>query len=199
MLESQKLNSINMKSKFNQSVNSITGKLQNKFGLSKKAFIICIIGVLGLLLIVFSEFIPNGKSDKSHDDSSSVLDTAYSNTFKSDIEKELKEIISRIDGVGEVSLMLTLDGTTEYVYAEDVDTQIDENSTGKSDKYKNEVIIVDSDGNETALVKKIIEPKVKGVVIVCTGGGNIEIKERVIKAVSSALNISTNNICVEKG
>lgn len=199
MLESQKLNSINMKSKFNQSVSSITGKLQNKFGLSKKAFIICIIGVLGLMLIVFSEFIPKGKSDKSHDDSSSVLDAAYSNTFKSDIEKELKEIISKIDGVGEVSLMLTLDGTTEYVYAEDVDTQTDENSTGKSDKYKNEVIIVDSDGNETALVKKIIEPKVKGVVIVCTGGGNIEIKERVIKAVSSALNISTNNICVEKG
>lgn len=199
MLESQKLNSINMKSKFNQSVSSITGKLQNKFGLSKKAFIICIIGVLGLMLIVFSEFIPKGKSNKGHDDSSSVLDTAYSNTFKSDIEKELKEIISKIDGVGEVSLMLTLDGTTEYVYAEDVDTQTDENSTGKSDKYKNEVIIVDSDGNETALVKKIIEPKVKGVVIVCTGGGNIEIKERVIKAVSSALNISTNNICVEKG
>lgn len=188
-----------MKSKFNQSVNAITDKLQNKTGLSKKACIIFIIGVLGLLLIVFSEFIPKSKTSSISDDSSSLSDASYSNSFKQEIEKELKEIISKIDGVGEVSLMLTLDGTTEYVYAEDVDTQTSENSSSKSDKYKNQVIIVDSDGDETALVKKIIEPKVKGVVIVCTGGGNLQIKERVIKAVSSALNISTNNICVEKG
>lgn len=190
-----------MKSKFNQFVNAITDKFQNKTGLSKKACIIFIIGMLGLLLIVFSEFIPKGKTKtlSVSDDSSSLSDASYSNSFKREIEKELKEIISKIDGVGEVSLMLTLDGTTEYVYAEDVDTQTDENSGSKSDKYKNEVIIVDSNGDETALVKKIIEPKVKGVVIVCTGGGNLQIKERVIKAVSSALNISTNNICVEKG
>lgn len=186
---------MNMKNK----INSIADKLQNKTGLSKKAFIIVFAGLLGLMLIVLSEFIPKGKSNKNDDDSSIVADSAYSNNFKKETEKELKEIISKIDGVGEVSLMLTLDGTTEYVYAEDVDTQTDENSSSKSDKYKNEVIIVDSDGNETALVKKIIEPKIKGVVIVCTGGGNLEVKERVIKAVSSALNISTNNICVEKG
>lgn len=190
---------MNMKNKFNESVNRVTDKLQIKTGLSKKAIIIFVIGIFGLLLIVFSEFVPSGNSKKIDDSSSSLSETSYSNSFKEKTEKELKDIISKIDGVGDVSLMLTLDGTTEYVYAEDVDTQNDEDSDSKSNKYKNEVIIVDSDGNETALVKKIIEPKVAGVVIVCTGGGNLEVKERVIKAVSSALNISTNNICVEKG
>lgn len=190
---------MNTKNKFNESIGKVTDKIQSKIGLSKKACIILVIGILGLLLIVVSEFIPKSKSNNESNDSSSLSDTSYSNSFKTQTEKELKDIISKIDGVGEVSLMLTLDGTTEYVYAEDVDTQNDEDSDSKSNKYKNEVIIVDSDGNETALVKKIIEPKVKGVVIVCTGGGNLEVKERVIKAVSSALNISTNNICVEKG
>ncbi len=190
---------MNIKNSFSKSLSKITNRFQSKIGLSGKVLLIVIIGIMGLLMILFSEFITAGKTDKSNKISKSNDDTSYSNSYKERTEKELKDIISKIDGVGQVSLMLTLDGTTEYVYAEDVDTETDENSDSKSDKYKNEVIIVDSDGEEKALIKKIIEPKVKGVVIVCTGGGKTEIKERVIKAVSSALNISTNNICVEKG
>lgn len=197
MLENQKLNSMNIKNKF--SFKRIIDKLQSKTGLSGRILIIVIIGILGLMMIAVSEIIPDGESKKNKDESSSLADASYASSFKKETEKELRDIISKIDGVGKVSLMLTLDGTTEYVYAEDIDTETDENSDSKSDKYKNEVIIVDSDGKETALVKKIIEPKVKGVIIVCSGGGNLEIKERVIKAVSSALNISTNSICVEKG
>lgn len=190
---------MNIKSNFNKYTSIITDKLKSKTGLSGKVIIIVIIGILGLLMIVFSEFSTGKKADKSKELPASIDDASYSDRYREDTENELKRIISKIDGVGEVSLMLTLDGTTEYVYAEDVDTETDEDSDSKSDKYKNKVIIVDSDGEEKALVKKIIEPKVKGVVIVCSGGGNTQIKERVIKAVSSALNISTNNICVEKG
>lgn len=191
------MNSMNIKNKL--SLKRITDRFIKKTGLSGKVLIIVIIGILGLLMIVLSEFIPNGKTKKVNEVPNSIDDASYSESFKQRTENELKEIISKIDGVGEVSLMLTLDGTTEYVYAEDVDTETDEDNDSKSNKYKNEVIIVDSDGEEKALVKKIVEPKVKGVVIVCTGGGNSGIKERVTKAVSSALNISTNNICVEKG
>ena len=190
------MNSMNIKNKL--SLKRITDRFIKKTGLSGKVLIIVIIGILGLLMIVLSEFIPNGKTKKVNDVPNSIDDASYSESFKQRTENELKEIISKIDGVGEVSLMLTLDGTTEYVYAEDVDTETDEDNDSKSNKYKNEVIIVDSDGEEKALVKKIVEPKVKGVVIVCTGGGNSGIKERVTKAVSSALNISTNNICVEQ-
>ena len=191
------MNSMNIKNK--PFLKKIIDTLQSKTGLSGKVLVIVIIGILGLLLIAVSEFIPSGEKNEKKEVSTYLADTSYTHSFKKETERELKEIISKIDGVGEVSLMLTLDGTTEYVYAEDVDTETDENSDSRSNKYKNKVIIVDSDGWETALVKKIIEPKVKGVIIVCSGGGNIEIKERVIKAVSSALNISSNNICVEKG
>ncbi len=191
------MNSMNIKNRL--SIKRMIDKLQTKTGLSGKVLFIVIIGILGLLMIGVSEFVPSGKKEEKKEASTSFDDTSYTNGFKRETERELRDIISKIDGVGEVSLMLTLDGTTEYVYAEDIDTETDENSDSKSDKYKNEVIIVDSDGEETALVKKIIEPKVKGVIIVCSGGGNIEIKEKVIKAVSSALNISTNSICVEKG
>lgn len=191
------MNSMNIKNKL--SFKKITDIFEKKTGLSGKVLIIVIIGILGLLMIVLSEFFPNGKVEKGKDIANTMDNTSYSESFKQRTERELREIIGKIDGVGEVSLMITLDGTTEYVYAEDVDTETDEENDSKSNKYKNEVIIVDSDGGEKALIKKIVEPKVKGVVIVCSGGGKTEIKERVTKAVSSALNISTNNICVEKG
>lgn len=188
---------MNIKNKL--SFKKITDIFAKKTGLSGKVLIIVIIGILGLLMIALSEFFPSGKVEKGKDVANTMDNTSYSEGFKQRTEKELREIIGKIDGVGEVSLMITLDGTTEYVYAEDVDTETDEENDSKSNKYKNEVIIVDSDGGEKALIKKIVEPKVKGVVIVCSGGGKTEIKERVTKAVSSALNISTNNICVEKG
>lgn len=191
------MNSMNIKNKL--SFKKITDIFAKKTGLSGKVLIIVIIGILGLLMIALSEFFPSGKVEKGKDVANTMDNTSYSEGFKQRTEKELREIIGKIDGVGEVSLMITLDGTTEYVYAEDVDTETDEENDSKSNKYKNEVIIVDSDGGEKALIKKIVEPKVKGVVIVCSGGGKTEIKERVTKAVSSALNISTNNICVEKG
>ena len=191
------MNSMNIKNKL--SFKKITDIFAKKTGLSGKVLIIVIIGILGLLMIVLSEIFPNSKVEKGKDVANTMDNTSYSEGFKQRTEKELREIIGKIDGVGEVSLMITLDGTTEYVYAEDVDTETDEENDSKSNKYKNEVIIVDSDGGEKALIKKIVEPKVKGVVIVCSGGGKTEIKERVTKAVSSALNISTNNICVEKG
>ncbi len=188
---------MNIKNKL--SLKNITDRFAKKTGLSGKALIIVVIGILGLLMIVLSEFFSSGETENANDVSNSIDNTSYSESFKQRTEKELRGIISKIDGVGEVSLMITLDGTTEYVYAEDVDTETDEDSESKSNKYKNEVIIVDSDGEKKALVKKIVEPKINGVVIVCSGGGKTEIKERVTKAVSSALNISTNNICVEKG
>lgn len=191
------MNSMNIKNKL--SFKKITDIFAKKTGLSGKVLIIVIIGILGLLMIVLSEIFPNSKVEKGKDIANTMDNTSYSEGFKQRTEKELREIIGKIDGVGEVSLMITLDGTTEYVYAEDVDTETDEENDSKSNKYKNEVIIVDSDGGEKALIKKIVEPKIKGVVIVCSGGGKTEIKERVTKAVSSALNISTNNICVEKG
>ena len=61
----------------------------------------------------------------------------------------------------------------------------------------NEIVITDNDGKKEALVRKIIKPQICGVVIVCEGGGDIKVNERVLKAVSTVLGISSSKICVE--
>ena len=73
----------------------------------------------------------------------------------------------------------------------------DNNGDRTSDRYENEIVITDNDGKKEALVRKIIKPQICGVVSVCEGGGDIKVNERVLKAVSTVLGISSSKICVE--
>lgn len=179
---------------------NVSDKIHKLTGLNNKMVIIFVIGIIGILLILLSEIIPSSNNSKNvtSNDSSSVSGLSNSE-FKNNLEKELKGILERIEGVGNVSILISLDGTTEYVYAQNLDTSNEEKENDTNSKYKNEVVIVDDNSNEKPLIKKIIEPKITGVMVVCSGGGDISIKERVINAVSKALNISSNNVCVEKG
>ena len=113
------------------------------------------------------------------------------------MEKELKDVLSQVRGVGECKVMVTVEGTTEYVYAENLTKSTDNNGDRTSDRYENEIVITDNDGKKEALVRKIIKPQICGVVIVCEGGGDIKVNERVLKAVSTVLGISSSKICVE--
>jgi stage III sporulation protein AG len=91
-----------------------------------------------------------------------------------------------------------VEGTTEYVYAENLTKYIDENETSSSEKYENEIVMVEKEGEKQALVKKIIKPQINGVAVVCEGGGDIKINERIIKTVATALGISSSKIIVEQ-
>lgn len=174
-------------------------KLKNMFGGDKKTKLILAAGIIGILLIMLSEFIPN--SDKSNDNVKQSEETGISSDdtdeYKNQIESEITEILSKINGVGECEVMVTVEGTTEYVYAENLSEYNDSDGDKVSGKHENNVVMVEQNGEKQALVKKIIKPKINGVVIVCEGGDDLKVSERVLKAASTALNISASRICVE--
>lgn len=101
------------------------------------------------------------------------------------IEKQLEEIISEIQGVGTVNVMVTVEGTEELVYVQD---------TSDSDsKHDTETVVV---GSKEALLKATNYPKIKGVLVVCAGGGKPLIKEKVVNAVATVLDIPTAKVYV---
>ena len=53
-------------------------------------------------------------------------------------------------------------------------------------------------GEEEALAITEVQPTVKGVVVVCSGGDDPEVQQRIINAVTTALNITTKRVCVTK-
>ncbi len=84
-------------------------------------------------------------------------------------EERLLQIISHIDGVGEAEIFLTMDNSGENVYHD------------YSDKKT-----------------LSIEPKVRGVVIVCEGGNDPIVASHVLEAVTKSLNINSDKVCITK-
>lgn len=157
----------------------------------KKFKIIIAIGLIGILLIAFSDMFYSDKSNSNTE----VTDTSMSyGEYTQELEEKLCSVISSIDGVGECKVMITLENSKESVYATDEEDKIDDSSTSKKDEY----VIYDSENGETPVLIKEYYPKIQGVTVVCSGGDNIAVKETVINTVTSLFNISTNRVSVSK-
>lgn len=155
---------------------------------SKSIKIIVAVGLIGILLLAIPEMVSNNKKEVTSDSSFDYFE------YTDMLEKKLTSVISEIDGVGECTVMITLEKTQESVYATDNERKSDSNSLSSKDSY----VLYDSDKGEAPVLIKEYTPTVQGVTVVCSGGDNIEVKENIINAVTSLFNISTNRISVSK-
>lgn len=163
-----------------------------------KTRFIFVIGIIGIIMIALSSLNTGGK-DKN-DKEKTALSQPYDNDgelYRQQMTDELESILTNIDGVGECCVMISVEGTSEIYYAENTEKSQQYSSAGSNENYSNDVVVLDDGGAKQALVRKKVRPKINGVVVVCQGGGDVTVKERVIKAVSAALNLSYGKICVE--
>ncbi len=145
-----------------------------------------IAGIIVMLLILISDL---SESDTSRADvSNDTINFEASDIYSDEIEKQLCNILETIEGVGKADVMLTLTSTEEYIYAE----TLKQGST----QSENDYIIIDKGSKKEALIKKINNPAISGVVVVCEGGDDPRVCEKIYKAVSTALGISTGKIYV---
>ena len=166
-----------------------------------------IVGFFGIFLIFISGIIP--KKEKSLEASKLKPDTSVSSeTHRELLEKNLTYTVSKIEGAGNPKVLVTLENTAETIYA----TEERKNKEASEDKSSGEVTrkkesddcekkyitVKDSEGTEHALAVKKIEPKVKGVVIICPGGDDPIVKNRITEVVTTALNITSKRVCVTK-
>ena len=143
---------------------------------------------------IFSElFFSNDNKQKENIIKSENISGNYEN-YAHDMENQLKRILEKIDGVGKADVMVTVVGTEEYIYAEEEKIKTGENDSSEEKQY----VIIGSNGDKQALLKKIVSPEISGVVIICEGGDSNIIKERVYNTISAVLNISSQKIYVTK-
>ena len=177
-----------MKERIEQIEENINKRCPNE----KKITLFVVIGLIGMALIFMSEMFSSEPKEESITQPLSLKTAEY----KMEIESELTEILSQIQGVGKVKVMLTIEGTTEYVFAQEIDTQQDTQGDKNSESFQNKYVIIDNGSKKEALVKKVLKPKINGVIVVCEGGDNLVVKEKVYKAVSTVLAISSSRVCV---
>ncbi|MBE6588489.1 MAG: hypothetical protein E7647_08795 [Ruminococcaceae bacterium] len=146
---------------------------------NKKIWLIAA-AILGIVLMVVPGLFPESEESKEK-----AADTVY---YSEILEKKLKELITSAEGVGEATVVVTLDTSLESVYATN-------EKRGEGSIAVEYVIINTGDGEEPVPVSEIY-PRVRGVAVVCSGGAEPEVQKRVTELICAALGISSNKIAV---
>ena len=162
-------------------------RLFEKFRSDKKSILIVAMGLLGMLLVLFSD------SDDRTDSVCTEQETAINIYSETELALSVEKFISTIDGAGKTKVMITYECYEETVYIYDKDEKIQ--SDGRND-ISNEYIIIDAGDKEDGLKAKILAPEIRGVAVVCQGGNNPKTKEMIITSISALLDISSNKISV---
>lgn len=160
--------------------NRIFEKIQNKSGKEK----ITIVVLTGILLLVIS--LPTGsKSGQTEtNENTQTRQTGLSESAKSYetvLEEKLEKALKKVEGVGEVSVVITLKNTSEKIIAADSDyseSVIQESdsaggvrSTTQQSGSTSNIYYDTQEGSEPYVTKENM-PEVEGIVIVAKGGGD---------------------------
>lgn len=133
---------------------------------SEKGIKIIFIAGIALIVIIFLLSLSNGKDNS---DNSAEKENILSeiSEYESKLEMKLTDIIEKIDGTSDIHVMITLEKTEESIY-----------------------------GGKTSDISATVTPTIRGVVVVCKGGENAVVREKVSEAVCKALGVSAARVCV---
>ncbi len=191
-----------------------TGENNNKKKIENLVFLI----VLVIITVVIINIIWNGdkttNKEQSNNDTSKQLATTNNQTInqnqtqgtsETDLETRLEEILSQIQGVGEVKVLLNYSESSEVVAmynetsrtsnTEETDTEGGTRTIQETDTQK-DIIYQEEDGQKTPITQKIVQPKIEGAIITAKGANQANVKTNIIQAVEAVTGLATHKIQV---
>lgn len=176
-------------------------KLLKRFTAAEKRGALVKIMLLGAVLMVLSDITAKSSFEGGGENAVSA------ESYCAATEQRLEQILSRVEGVGRAQVMVTLENGIEYRYAADEKQSGDSVFTYASgsdspskvqekEDREQSYILIGSSGDRRPLVVTELSPRVRGVVVVCDGAKNPVIRQRVNQAVTTALGISSIQVCV---
>ena len=157
-----------------------------------KVIFIAVLGIV-LLYVVSNVFVTSDNgvdSVISNNDNTKVSYSKYLSTieYASYLEDKLETLFSNMQGIGNVSAMVSLDGSSTFNYA----------TTSSNSGSSNNIIFVESGGEKYPLVLSEVLPNVASVTLVCKGLTD-EVKVDIIYSVSAMFQLSTDCVYILKG
>lgn len=113
------------------------------------------------------------------------------------VQSEMEDILRGIDGVGELTLMLTVDAGTRRELAQNVT----EEQSGREDiKKKTETLVLGAgSGVQNVVVTESVYPRYVGALVVCEGADSASVRLAVTNAVSVLTALPSDRISVVRG
>ena len=167
----------------------------------KKPKILIVLGIIGILLIFLSSL---GSGEDKKPQAAETVTSFSTEEYKENLKKEVADLVKKISGSKKAQVIITLEGGIRYSYAESTeDTSSNKNESNgafsSSELKRSFITVKTSSGGESALLISEYMPEVRGVAIVCAGGDDEEIREKVQNAVMAALNITSKRVYVTGG
>ena len=105
-----------------------------------------------------------------------------------------EQLLSGIDGVGKVTLQLSLetDGSRSYLY------DLREARDDTSEDRQQETVLADQDGDQEPVILERVYPTFRGAVVVCQGADSSRVTLAVKEALSSLTGLGMDKIKVLK-
>ena len=173
--------------------------------------VICLI--MGFMLIAINILLPSKDNSitnmYSGNNKNTQNEVGQVKTDEEDYEENqknnLKNILKKIDGVGDVDVMITFESGEQKVPAYDKSTQIsktEESDTSGGTRVNNQntdgskVVMTTKDGDNEPFILTTYKPKVIGVIAVVEGAENSKTKYDIEQAISKLYNLSLDKVNV---
>ena len=167
-----------------------------------------ILVLAGILILIIA--LPTDTKEKKQAEEAKENISKENNTMeasKDEIERKLEDILEKIDGAGDVKVMITYQDSGTQVVEKDKNTS--ENSLEESDstggvrstkeqQLQESTVYEEADAGNTPFVSKELLPKVEGILIVASGGDNQKVKQNISEAVLALFQVEAHRIKIVK-
>ncbi len=149
----------------------------------KKSLILVVLGIVGVLLIVFGSIKDDGTKTEENSPKNQSAEE-----YITGLENKIGNITEQITGSSRVRVIVNIASGSEFQYLSN--EEIKENASSR------EYVTVRGEDGDSPILLKEIYPEIVGVSIACKGGDSPEVQEKLIRVIATAYDISSNRICI---
>ncbi len=193
----------------------MNGKLKKLFnkesnGEEKKKIENLVVLVLVIIITVVAiNYIWNGNKKENkivtEDSTKKLAENKEENSKSDDLEMKLENILSKINGVGNVKVLVTYSQTSRVIpmYDEDsTQTTTEETDSSGGTRITNEIsskkdiIYEEKENGKSPITQSVVSAKIEGAIVTAEGAQNAEVKTNIIQAVEAVTGLATYKIQV---
>ena len=168
-------------------------QMEKVLGFCKQYKYVLLVAAAGLLLLLWPT--GDGRQEAVAEEAGMGLTGTEEDFSVEALEERLALALSRIEGAGEVSVILTVDSGMERVLATD---RTQEQSDGGV-SIQEETVILSTEAEEEAVLVTQRYPTFQGALVVCPGGDDPSVRLVLTQAVAALTGLGTDRITVCKG
>ena len=179
--------------------------------------VILLMAGIFLLVLSFPDMLSSKNSSKDNtekqdyemkDNNLNTKTQEEGDAYTTELENRLRSVLAKVEGIGDVEVMITLKGSKEKVILKDtpytqesmneVDGEGGNRDSSSISKEDTTVLVNGGNGESVPYVIQELEPEVEGIVVIAEGGDNVEIKTEIMEAAQVLFNVPAHKVKVMK-